>query len=91
MAKRIRTGDCLRIPDGRMARVRERVRGEYKIRVRRKASKTHEFLVFPFDQLKLVDCPKGWMSRDGYNRYLRITLAKMKERMADKRGLRNGR
>jgi hypothetical protein len=85
MAMRIRTGDCVRIPDGRIARVRETVRGKYKVRVRRKASKTHQFLILPVDQLELVDCPKGWMGREGYNRYLKITLAKMKKRMADKK------
>ena len=84
MAMRIRTGDCVRIPDGRIARVRETVRGKYKVRVCRKASKTHQFLILPVDRLELVDCPKGWMSCEGYNRYLKITLAKMKERMADK-------
>ncbi len=84
-------GDCVRIPDGRIARVRERVRGEYKVRVRRKTSKTHRFLIFSVDQLELVDCPKGWMSREGYNHYLKITLAKMKERMAGKRVPRDGR
>jgi len=91
MVTRIRTGDCVRIPDGRIARVREKVKGKYKIRVRRKTSRTHQFLIFPVDRLDLVDCPKGWMSRDGYNRYLKVTLAKMKERMADKRGPRDGR
>ena len=85
MATRIRIGDCVRIPDGRIARVRERVTGKCKVRVRRKTSKTHQFLIFPVDRLKLVDCPRGWMSREGYNRYLKITLAKMKERFAAKK------
>lgn len=91
MAKGIRMGDCVKIPDGRIARVRGRVRGEYKVRVRRKTSKTHQFLTFPVDQLELADCPKGWMSREGYNRYLRVTLAKMEERMGDKRRPRDER
>ncbi len=85
MATRIRIGDCVRIPDGRIARVRERFTGKLKVRVRRKTGKTHQFLILPVDRLKLVNCPKGWMSREGYNRYLRITLAKMKERAAAKR------
>ena len=84
MTTRIRIGDCVKIPDGRLARVRERVTGKYKVRVRRKTSKTHQFLIFAVDQLELVDCPKGWMSREGYNRYLKITLAKMKERIVAK-------
>lgn len=77
MAAFIRIGDCVKIPDGRVARVRERLTGKYKVRVRRKTGKTHQFLTFPVNQLKLVDCPKGWMSREGYNRYLKITLTKM--------------
>jgi hypothetical protein len=82
MAALIRIGDCVKIPDGRVARVRERLTGKYKVRVRRKTSKTHQFLIFPVDQLRLVDCPEGWMSREGYNRYLKITLAKMGKRLA---------
>ncbi len=85
MVTRIRMGDCVKIPDGRIARVRERVMGKYKVRVRRKTSKTHQFLLFRIDQLEFVDCPKGWMSREGYNRYLKITLAKMEERIAAKK------
>ncbi len=85
MATGIKIGDCVKIPDGRIARVRERVAGKYKVRVRRKTSKTHQFLVFRVDQLEFVDCPRGWMSREGYNRYVKITLAKMKERIAAKK------
>jgi len=85
MAALIRMGDCVKIPDGRIARVRERLTGKYKVRVRRKTGKTHQFLIFPVDQLKLVDCPKEWMSREGYNRYLKITLAKMEKRLAARR------
>lgn len=85
MGALIRIGDCVKIPDGRIVRVRERLTGAYKVRVRSKTSKTHQFLIFPVDQLKLVDCPKGWMSREGYNRYLKITLAKMEKRLAARR------
>ncbi len=88
MAVRIRTGDCVKIPDGRIARVRERVKAGYRVRVRRKSSKTHQIVVFPVHQLQLVNCPKGWMSRDGYNRYLKITLAKMTERVRNKKRVR---
>lgn len=76
----IQPGDCVQIPDGRIARVRELDDGQVKVRVRRKTSKTHQFLTFPADDLTPVDCPKGWMSPDGYNRYLKKTLAKMDER-----------
>ncbi len=73
MAALIRIGDCVKIADGRI------------VRVRRKTGKTHQFLIFPVDQLKLVDCPKGWMSREGYNRYVKLTLAKMEKRLAARR------
>jgi len=85
MAALIRIGDCVELPDGRIARVRERLTGKYKVRVRRKTSKTHQFLIFLVDQLKLVDCPKGWMSREGYDRYFKITLAKMEKRFVARR------
>lgn len=82
----IQPGDCVEIPDGRIARVRD-YKGEiYRVRVRRKTSKTHEFLHFKEDELRIVDCPKGWMSPEGYNRYLKVTLEKMAEREAKKKG-----
>jgi hypothetical protein len=84
MAKRIMPGDCVRVPDGRIARVRDRSGAKYRVRVRRKTSETHEFLLLTPGELELVDCPKGWMSPAGYKRYLRITLAKMRERRASK-------
>jgi hypothetical protein len=71
----------VKVPDGRIARVRERVADKYKVRVRRKTSKSHQFLTFARHDLEGVDCPKGWMSPEGYNRYLESTLAKMHERM----------
>ncbi len=80
----IRNGDCVRIPDGRIARVREKSGGRYKVRVRRPTSATHQFLWFPAAELKPVACPAGWMSPTGYNRYLRTTLAKMRQRMKRK-------
>lgn len=80
MPKSIVIGDCVKIPDGRIGRVREKIDRQYKVRVRRKTSASHQFLFFDKDELAVVDCPKGWMSVDGYNRYLKKTLAKMKER-----------
>ena len=77
----IRNGDCVRIPDGRIARVRERSGGKYKVRVRRATSETHQFLWFSPDELEPVACPTGWMSPAGYNRYLKTTLVKMRQRM----------
>ncbi len=79
--KRILIGDCVKIPDGRMGRVREKKGNKYKIRVQRKTSKTHQFLFFEAKELKSVACPKGWMSVKGYNQYLKKTLAKMKIRL----------
>lgn len=80
MAQSFRLGDCVRIPDGRIGRVRDASEGKYRVRVRRTTSATHQFLMFAAGDLKRVDCPKGWMSPDGYTRYLEVTLAKMKER-----------
>ncbi len=41
------TGGCVRLPDGRLGRVRT-VRGEgVRVRVRRLAGNTHQFLEFP--------------------------------------------
>jgi hypothetical protein len=76
----IRDGDCVRLPDGRVARVREKIGGAFKVRVRRKTSDTHQFLVIGHQDLEPIPCPKGWMSPDGYRRYLRVTLLKMRKR-----------
>jgi len=82
MARTFRVGDCVRIPDGRIGRVREASRGKCRVRVRRATSATHQFLMFAAGDLKGVDCPKGWMSPGGYVRYLKVTLAKMRQRKA---------
>lgn len=83
--KTIKAGDCVKLPDGRTARVRENRNGKVRVRVKRTGSDTNQFLVFKRDELKKVDCPEGWMSPDGYNRYLKKTLAKMKQRKRRKR------
>ena len=83
MARTFREGDCVRIPDGRIGRVREVSRGKCRVRVRRATSATHQFLMFAAADLTCVDCPKGWMSPAGYVRYLKVTLAKMRQRLAD--------
>ncbi len=85
MTRSIKPGDCVKIPDGRIARVREVSEGKYRVRVRRKTSETHQFLRFSRQELKPVDCPQGWMSPAGYNRYLKTTLAKMNKRLASRR------
>jgi hypothetical protein len=76
MPENIQPGDCVKIPDGRIARVRENTNGLYRVRVRRKTSQNHQFLQFPGEQLVKITCPTGWMSPEGYNRYLKITLEK---------------
>ncbi|HVK08680.1 MAG TPA: hypothetical protein VM597_07870 [Gemmataceae bacterium] len=82
MTQTFRVGDCVRIPDGRVGRVREVSRGAYRVRVRRTTSATHQFLTFAATDLRRIDCPKGWMSPEGYVRYLRVTLGKMRQRQA---------
>jgi hypothetical protein len=41
--------------------------------------------MFAAMDLRRVDCPKGWMSPAGYGRYLKVTLAKMRQRQAQSR------
>jgi len=61
----IQKGDCVKIPDGRIARIRGIEKDRYKVRVRRKTSNSHQFVTFKKGELIQVACPKGWMSRDG--------------------------
>jgi hypothetical protein len=80
MPASIEPGDCVRLPDGRVARVRDAEDGKWRVRVRRQTTQAHQFLRFSADELEKVECPKGWMSPEGYNRYLEATLAKMRAR-----------
>lgn len=77
----IRSGDYVKLPDGRIGRARGTVGRAFKIRVRRKTSETHQFVLIRETDLQRVDCPKGWMSPNGYRRYLLVTLEKMRQRM----------
>jgi hypothetical protein len=77
-----RVGECVRIPDGRIGRVRGDSRGKVRVRLRRATGATHQFQTFAAGNLKRVNCPKGWMSPAGYARYLKVTLAKMRQRQA---------
>ena len=52
------------------------------MRVRRTTSATHQFLTFAAKDLERATCPRGWMSPEGYARYLTATLAKMRQRRA---------
>ena len=80
MSRRFDVGDCVRVPDGRVGRVRAIEAGRYRVRVRRRTSATHQFLLLRAGELSRVQCPAGWMSPAGYRRYLRPTLAKMRQR-----------
>jgi hypothetical protein len=80
MARRFAVGDCVRVPDGRVGRVRAVAARQYRVRVQRRTSKTHQFLLLRASDLSRVECPPGWMSPDGYRRYLKPTLAKQRER-----------
>lgn len=80
MARPIRSSDCVRLPDGRIGRVRARSGDEVLVRVRRRTSRTHQLVRLTVNALRRVDCPDGWMSPEGYARYLRVTLEKMRRR-----------
>ena len=80
MSRRFTVGDCVRVPDGRVGRVRAIEDGRYRVRVQRRTSKTHQFLVLRAGELARIECPSGWMSPDGYRRYLKPTLAKLRKR-----------
>jgi hypothetical protein len=85
MARRFAVGDCVQLPDGRTGRVR-RIDGRLvRVRVRRRTSSTHQFLILKAGQLKVVTCPQGWMTPGGYRRYLKQTLAKMRQRLQMRR------
>jgi hypothetical protein len=86
MASKFQVGDCVRVPDGRIGRVRSRAGRKLRVRVRRRTSATHQFLLLAPGALRRVDCPEGWMSPAGYRRYLKPTLAKLRARMQTRRG-----
>jgi hypothetical protein len=81
MAAKFHVGDCVRVPDGRIGRIRARAGRRLRVRVRRRTSATHQFLLLPPGDLRLMACPEGWMSPAGYRRYLRPTLAKLRARL----------
>ena len=85
MAAKFQVGDCVRVPDGRIGRVRARAGRQWRIRVRRRTSETHQFLLLASSALRPVECPRGWMSLAGYRRYLRPTLAKLRARVRVRR------
>ena len=77
----IHPGECVKVPDGRIGRVRTVEKDGIKVRLMRTTSHTHEFLWFGCSELSVVACPNGWMSPEGYNRYLKVTLEKMQKRL----------
>ena len=88
---RFTVGDCVRVPDGRIGRVRAVETGQYRVRVQRRTSKTHQFLHLRASEMSRVECPRGWMSPEGYRRYLKVTLAKQRERQRAERAARCAR
>jgi hypothetical protein len=81
MATKFQVGDCVRVPDGRIGRVRARIGRTLRVRVHRRTSATHQFLLLAPGEIRRVRCPPGWMSPAGYRRYLRATLAKLRARL----------
>ena len=51
MPRRFSVGDCVRVPDGRIGRVRAIEKGGYRVRLQRRTSKTHQFMVFRAGEL----------------------------------------
>jgi hypothetical protein len=86
MNRIFRVGDCVRLPDRRIGRVRGKSGGKYRVRVLRKTSKTHQFVMLPAAKLISVPCPSGWMSPAGYRRYLKPTLEKLRKRLRERKG-----
>ncbi|MGB9978252.1 hypothetical protein [Methanobacterium sp.] len=84
MSEEIKPGDCVQIPDGRIGRFRDKNDDKYRVRVKRITSNSNQFLLFNREELTKVVCPKGWMSPQGYNSYLKTTLEKMKIRKEKK-------
>ena len=64
----LKTGECVRVPDGRPGRVRAHRAGKFSVRVRREGKTTDELLTFAAGELRRIDPPAGWMSPEGYNR-----------------------
>jgi hypothetical protein len=80
----VTSGCCVKLKDGRIGRVREFKSGLWKIRVKRFTSNTHQFVYLKRSDIKIVKCPDGWMSVNGYNNYVRKTLKKMINRNSKK-------
>ncbi len=76
----LKTGVCVRVPDGRPGRVRAHRAGKFSVRVRRQGKTTDEILTFAAAELTRIDPPAGWMSPEGYNR--RVAALRRRRREA---------
>ncbi|MEP6769719.1 MAG: hypothetical protein ABJC61_13690 [Acidobacteriota bacterium] len=76
----LKTGECVRVPDGRPGRVRAHRAGKFSVRVRRKGKSTDELLTFAAADLRRIEPPTGWMSAEGYNRRVAALRRRSKER-----------
>ncbi len=73
---------CVRLPDGRVGRVREHVGDALRVRVRRTMSISQQFVLTKTAQVERICCPEG------YNRYLTVSLKRMHGRTVVARSCR---
>ncbi len=57
MRSTLREGDCVRLADGRIGRLRGRKGALFKVRVRRRTGKTQQFLMVEGGKLRRIACP----------------------------------
>lgn len=81
----LRAGDCVKVPDGRAGRIREKEGAKWRVRVRRRGGTTDELLLFSSRELRRIEPPAGWMSPEGYNRRLAAARRAGRERRRDRR------
>ncbi len=58
MSSTLREGDCVRLADGRIGRLRGRKGALFKVRVRRRTGKTQQFVMVEAGKLRRIACPK---------------------------------
>lgn len=63
-----------------IGRIRKKEGNYYKVRIKNSNNKYYKFYIIQEKYLKWIECPRGWMSKEGYNNYLRKTLSKIKQR-----------
>lgn len=79
----VKAGDCVRIPDGRPGRVREREGAKFLVRVRRRGQTSNELLLFGSRDLRKIEPPSGWMTAEGYIHRLAAARRLGKKRRRD--------